>query len=147
MCAVIDYENGPIAQRLEQGTHNPLVPGSNPGGPIQFRISDGRFRKGRREIEDQIADVQGSFLRAIFALTLPPLITIAALQGSRPISRASASNGACKVFRVQISGEKDDSLGNPLTEPSSITIVRRAEEIHPTKAHVVDRRRIVKRGH
>lgn len=25
---------GPIAQRLEQGTHNPLVPGSNPGGPI-----------------------------------------------------------------------------------------------------------------
>src|SRR5438309_7032891 len=26
-------ENGPVAQRLEQGTHNPLVPGSNPGGP------------------------------------------------------------------------------------------------------------------
>ena len=26
--------NGPVAQRLEQGTHNPLVPGSNPGGPI-----------------------------------------------------------------------------------------------------------------
>jgi hypothetical protein len=25
---------GPIAQRLEQGTHNPLVPGSNPGGPM-----------------------------------------------------------------------------------------------------------------
>ena len=25
--------NGPVAQRLEQGTHNPLVPGSNPGGP------------------------------------------------------------------------------------------------------------------
>ena len=24
---------GPVAQRLEQGTHNPLVPGSNPGGP------------------------------------------------------------------------------------------------------------------
>ena len=24
---------GSIAQRLEQGTHNPLVPGSNPGGP------------------------------------------------------------------------------------------------------------------
>ncbi len=29
---------GPVAQRLEQGTHNPLVPGSNPGGPI--KISD-----------------------------------------------------------------------------------------------------------
>ena len=25
---------GPIAQRLEQGTHNPLVGGSNPPGPI-----------------------------------------------------------------------------------------------------------------
>src|SRR5437667_4705150 len=24
---------GPVAQRLEQWTHNPLVPGSNPGGP------------------------------------------------------------------------------------------------------------------
>ncbi len=28
--------NGPIAQRLEQGTHNPLVPGSNPGGPKEI---------------------------------------------------------------------------------------------------------------
>ena len=28
---------GSIAQRLEQGTHNPLVPGSNPGGPTDFR--------------------------------------------------------------------------------------------------------------
>src|SRR6266850_7724737 len=25
--------HGPIAQRLEQATHNRLVPGSNPGGP------------------------------------------------------------------------------------------------------------------
>ncbi len=24
---------GPVAQRLEQGTHNPLVGGSNPSGP------------------------------------------------------------------------------------------------------------------
>ena len=24
---------GPVAQRLEQGTHNPLVVGSNPTGP------------------------------------------------------------------------------------------------------------------
>jgi hypothetical protein len=31
---------GPIAQRLEQGTHNPLVPGSNPGGPsLRFGAS------------------------------------------------------------------------------------------------------------
>jgi hypothetical protein len=27
------YRRGPVAQRLEQRTHNPLVPGSNPGGP------------------------------------------------------------------------------------------------------------------
>ena len=27
---------GPVAQRLEQGTHNPLVAGSNPAWPIRF---------------------------------------------------------------------------------------------------------------
>ena len=44
---VIYYQcDGPIAQRLEQATHNRLVPGSNPGGPtilingfITFRVS------------------------------------------------------------------------------------------------------------
>src|SRR5437899_2840402 len=30
---LIREAHGPVAQRLEQGTHNPLVPGSNPGGP------------------------------------------------------------------------------------------------------------------
>lgn len=33
---------GPIAQRLEQRTHNPLVPGSNPGGPTNTRQALGR---------------------------------------------------------------------------------------------------------
>jgi hypothetical protein len=28
-----EHRSGPVAQRLEQRTHNPLVPGSNPGGP------------------------------------------------------------------------------------------------------------------
>ncbi len=28
-------EPGPVAQRLEQGTHNPLVVGSNPTGPTR----------------------------------------------------------------------------------------------------------------
>ena len=28
---------GPVAQRLEQRTHNPLVPGSNPGGPTNVK--------------------------------------------------------------------------------------------------------------
>jgi hypothetical protein len=27
--------SGPVAQRLEQGTHNPLVGGSNPSGPTK----------------------------------------------------------------------------------------------------------------
>jgi hypothetical protein len=38
---------GPVAQRLEQGTHNPLVPGSNPGGPIfldGLTVVEMRFR-------------------------------------------------------------------------------------------------------
>ena len=31
---------GPVAQRLEQGTHNSLVPGSNPGGPFRLLRSE-----------------------------------------------------------------------------------------------------------
>ena len=51
---------GPIAQRLEQQTHNLLVPGSNPGGPTkrlyrdcgwrslaEFEISNFDFAQGR----------------------------------------------------------------------------------------------------
>ena len=30
--------SGPVAQRLEQGTHNPLVVGSNPTGPTRLRL-------------------------------------------------------------------------------------------------------------
>ena len=30
---------GPLAQRLEQRTHNPLVEGSNPSGPTKFSLS------------------------------------------------------------------------------------------------------------
>jgi hypothetical protein len=33
--ALPSTEAGPVAQRSEQRTHNPLVPGSNPGGPIR----------------------------------------------------------------------------------------------------------------
>jgi hypothetical protein len=32
------WKIGPLAQRLEQWTHNPLVPGSNPGGPTSFEV-------------------------------------------------------------------------------------------------------------
>ncbi len=34
---------GPVAQRLEQRTHNPLVPGSNPGGPTNIPKDLARF--------------------------------------------------------------------------------------------------------
>ena len=30
-----NLQNGPVAQRLAQGTHNPLVAGSNPAGPTR----------------------------------------------------------------------------------------------------------------
>ena len=30
-----EVTEGPVAQRLEQGTHNPLVGGSNPSGPTK----------------------------------------------------------------------------------------------------------------
>ena len=40
---------GPVAQRLEQRTHNPLVPGSNPGGPTNISrlisAAAGRFHQ------------------------------------------------------------------------------------------------------
>ena len=49
--------NGPIAQRLEQGTHNPLVAGSNPAGPTCPR---GEWGVARREWgakrESRVAD-------------------------------------------------------------------------------------------
>src|SRR5512146_1370461 len=35
-CSGYTTFRGPVAQRLEQGTHNPLVPGSNPGGPTSL---------------------------------------------------------------------------------------------------------------
>ena len=32
------FAQGPVAQRLEQQTHNLLVPGSNPGGPTSDEV-------------------------------------------------------------------------------------------------------------
>ena len=34
--SVAILNKGPVAQRLEQYTHNVLVPGSNPGGPTSL---------------------------------------------------------------------------------------------------------------
>ena len=35
--AYVVHINGLVAQRLEQATHNRLVPGSNPGEPTNFK--------------------------------------------------------------------------------------------------------------
>src|SRR5262245_8687076 len=50
---------GPVAQRLEQGTHNSLVPGSNPGGPS--RIAQARHAPERWKAPAPLA---GAFHRA-----------------------------------------------------------------------------------
>ena len=42
---------GPIAQWLEQGSHKPLVPGSNPGGPITF---PGDFSAGGHPLRSKV---------------------------------------------------------------------------------------------
>ena len=39
-------KRGPLAQRLEQGTHNPLVVGSNPTGPTTLKINALRTETG-----------------------------------------------------------------------------------------------------
>src|SRR3712207_6824284 len=97
--------NGPIAQRLEQGTHNPLVPGSNPGGPT---------------------------LRAVVAL--------------RNRARAGFERAKSIVAVVQKPTKIVVLPRNPLTTQGRLSIMPRVEKIHPAKAPVVDRRRIVKRG-
>ena len=43
-------EGGPVAQRLEQRTHNPLVPGSNPGGPTKVSFSRGQTGAKRAKV-------------------------------------------------------------------------------------------------
>src|SRR5258707_2559909 len=39
------HPNGPVAQRLEQRTHNPLVVGSNPTGPTNHPIESSRVSR------------------------------------------------------------------------------------------------------
>ena len=49
-------EAGPVAQRLEQRTHNPLVPGSNPGGPTNIPKDLGQSS------ESSIFSIVGTFV-------------------------------------------------------------------------------------
>ena len=58
-CRILAALVGPVAQRLEQRTHNPSVPGSNPGGPTSFiafyknSCSEGRFPRRKRFLNFQ----------------------------------------------------------------------------------------------
>jgi hypothetical protein len=50
---------GPVAQRLEQGTHNPLVPGSNPGGPNPSKCIACAKSSGGGELNNFHSPVRG----------------------------------------------------------------------------------------
>ena len=56
-CLVFGVFSGPVAQRLEQGTHNPLVLGSNPSRPT---TSSGKFQNPNAKLQtvhlDTVAD-------------------------------------------------------------------------------------------
>ena len=56
-----DGRHGSIAQRLEQGTHNPLVPGSNPGGPTGFYSSSSGWSEIHSPVVDKFANSKKEF--------------------------------------------------------------------------------------
>ena len=49
-------KHGSIAQRLEQGTHNPLVPGSNPGGPTVFHSNSSYLGEIHSPVVDRFTE-------------------------------------------------------------------------------------------
>ncbi len=55
---------GPVAQRLEQRTHNPLVPGSNPGGPTSIAKDLARF------FVSGFFSIVGTFVGTLFDIRL-----------------------------------------------------------------------------
>ena len=59
---------GSIAQRLEQGTHNPLVEGSNPSGPILFQCQSNRQNCGQQSgypSHSRVVDKEGEKIKKI----------------------------------------------------------------------------------
>src|SRR5208282_3100372 len=53
MCKIKIWKRGPVAQRLEQQTHNLLVPGSNPGGPTKISASPSASPQRQTEIKNR----------------------------------------------------------------------------------------------
>jgi hypothetical protein len=59
---------GPVAQRLEQGTHNPLVGGSNPSGPTSNRGAISAGVNGNKDVEGLVRPrpAQGAEFQVMF---------------------------------------------------------------------------------
>ena len=66
-------QRGPVAQRLEQGTHNPLVPGSNPGGPSPEGLQGATRRppgRRRRALRNELFSTMKAFVSIILAFAI-----------------------------------------------------------------------------
>ena len=66
-------EHGPVAQRLEQGTHNPLVGGSNPSGPIEFTTITGWPTLNKRQLTFRLR-ILGTITFATDGLSCLPML-------------------------------------------------------------------------
>src|SRR5438094_8405467 len=73
------YESGPVAQRLEQGTHNPLVPGSNPGGPSPEGFRAATQRPSGRPIR-ALRNELFSTMKALFSIILAFAVSVGTMQ-------------------------------------------------------------------
>ncbi len=86
---------GPVAQRLEQGTHNPLVQGSNPCGPTIFLRWLWRFavptpQPGLRAWHGTALPILQAFITPLLSYTFPKLL---ARKGLRIAERWSFPEG------------------------------------------------------
>src|SRR5437879_11647541 len=87
---------GPLAQRLEQRTHNPLVPGSNPGGPtICFQRVSALARTA-----------DGRHCARFCGLSAAKLTLLLALQGPELPPALPASECGCSVRSARKLGVK-----------------------------------------
>lgn len=88
-CSTLRIPPGPVAQRLEQSTHNRLVAGSNPAGPTKFAS---KLIQGNCAVKHKMATWTGYALLSVgpsYALTAraPPIHL--SIPPSRPTSLAA----------------------------------------------------------
>jgi hypothetical protein len=77
--ASMHKQSGPVAQRLEQGTHNPLVPGSNPGGPTPETVS-GLLRNRPRQAHASRQKRITSTIKALFSIILACAVSVGTIE-------------------------------------------------------------------